>query len=141
MEAHNERIQDDITSSGQGYSANFVNGNSNNEFMQDTYAALASLTDSTQTNRTAMDVLIQSNAQLVATNATLTAELQTALQIIKALKASKTSGKDRDKYCWSCGFQKVHNSDECTQKKPVHKDEAIASNRMEGSVRNKRHNA
>ena len=141
VEAHNESMQDDITSSGQGYSANFVNGNSENEFMQDTYAALANLADSTQTNRTAMDALIQSNMQLVATNAMLTAELQTALQIIKNLKTNRTSVKDKDKYCWLCGFQKVHKSAECTQKKPRHKDEAIASNRMDGSVKNKRQNS
>ena len=92
-----------------------------------------------QANSKVTDALVESNAQLVATNAKLTAELQTALLIIKHLKTNKTSGKD--KYCWSCGFQRLHVSVECKQKKPGHKDVAIASNRMDDSVKNKRENS
>ena len=104
-------------------------------------------------NRNIIDKLTQTNAELVSTNAKLTADLAQALALLQRLvnndekreqircqKVNEYNKKfDPKGYCWSHGFKVTpnHTSKTCTDRKPGHKEAATRENTMGGSQLNK----
>ena len=115
--------------------------------------ALDHLALATSNDRNIIDKLTQTNAELVSTNAKLTADLAQALALLQRLvnndekreqircqKVNEYNKKfDPKGYCWSHGFKVTpnHTSKTCTDRKPGHKEAATRENTMGGSQLNK----
>jgi hypothetical protein len=142
--------------------AHAVMGGEDTTISPDTFTRLDGYLDNlaaaATTERSTLAQLIETNATLTANIATLTtsvASLTAAYAILAANKQSTTqtpaTGKKRSGgttanknlavggYCWTHGYRvaKGHNSNTCNTKAEGHKDAATRANTMNGSTANK----
>ena len=109
-----------------GYSA--VNHFEQNKFMQDTATAISSLMNSVQADSEAFAKMQDQLTELV--------KIVTALQLQSKSEPKRQSGngrkKNKKKYCWTHGFQHLHESSVCKYPLEAHDKDATAENTMGG---------
>lgn len=152
-EYHELKEQNELSAAHSGFHA--ANAVLTQEPPQATITdALDHLALATSNDRSIIEKLTTTNAELVSNNAKLTADLAQAIALLNQLvsndekreqircqKVNEYNMKfDPTGYCWSHGYKVTssHNSKTCTDRKPGHQEAATRANTMGGSQFNKR---
>ena len=154
--AHNDLVETGQTAGEAGYrnEANYVSSTDDNEFHQETAAALANLASATESDRATLKELASANSALTQQLTSVTASLQSALQELATIKKDLGSAPsnspptrypprrvrkyNNNNYCWSCGYDisDKHTSQTSKWAKPGHKRDATLDDNMgESQVR------
>ena len=151
-EYHELKEQNELSATTAGFhSANAVMQQDSPQVM--ITDALDHLAMATNNDRSIIERLTHTNAELTATNAKLTVDLAQAIMLLQTLV---TNDEKREQlrcqkvneynlrfapngYCWSHGYKVTpsHTSKTCTDRKPGHKENATRANIMGGSQANK----
>ena len=151
-EYHELKEQNELTATHAGFHA--ANAAFEQPVPQATLTdALDHLAMATSNDRTILDRLTKTNAELSAANAKLTTDLAQAITLLnqlvtndekrEQLRCQKVNEYNMrfavDGYCWSHGYKVTpnHTSKTCTDRKPGHKEAATRANTMGGSQLNK----